>query len=110
MSNKVNTHFGVQKLAVDLSANSTAVYAGPCILVGMVCANDISAHDVLVLDGAATVAGAAASSPAGTSIDCFDMPIDTSLTVDPNDSATGILTVMFIPDHEGLAGSGAGLP
>jgi len=105
--NNVNILAGRLKAVVDLSTDSTTVYTGAGRLIGLVCANDISAHDVLVNDNATLMAGVAASSPAGTSIDCFGMPFSTSLVVDPDNLATGTLTVIFEPDHDGQAGDGA---
>jgi len=95
---------------VDLSDNSTAVYAGPCLLRGIHVVASLSAHDVVVDDDTTQIGGVPASAPIGSWFEFGDMRIETSLTVDPDDSATGTIAVVYKPFHDGGAGSGAGLP
>jgi len=93
--------------SVDCSTDSTTVYAGPCLLRGVIVSVGLSAHLVLIKDGSTTVAGLAASAAAGTNLNCYDMRLVTSLVVDPDNSSTGTITVVYKPDHGGLAGDGA---
>jgi len=89
--------------SVDLTDNSTVVYTGRCMLRSLIVAADISAHDVVVEDTGTTVAGIAASSAAGTVVDCGDLLCLTGITVDPNDAATGTVTVVYKPVYDTAA-------
>ena len=83
---------------VDVSNNSTTVFTGACIYYGAIVTTALSAHALPILDGANTIAAFAASaavgatsSPAGLAgIRCT-----TGIVVDPNDAATGTITVYF---------------
>lgn len=81
---------------VDLSTDSTTVFTGACIFYGAVVTTVLSAHACPILDGSNTIAAFAASAAVGTTtyppagIRCA-----TSLVVDPDNSATGIITVLF---------------
>jgi len=90
------THNECQYTVVDVADNSTTVYTGPCILYGLVVTTVLSAHALPVLDGATnTVAALAASAAVGTTTNYAGIRCDTSLVVDPNDSATGRITVIW---------------
>jgi hypothetical protein len=82
---------------VDVSNNSTTVYTGPCILFGVYVNTGLSANVLPILDGATTVVSLAASAAAGTSILYPGIRFNTSLIVDPNDAATGSITVAYRP-------------
>lgn len=81
---------------VDVATDSTTVSAGPAYLVGVYINTALSAHALPILDGAATKFTLPASAAAGTFY-----PIEgifaTSLIVDPNDAATGNITVIWRP-------------
>lgn len=83
---------------VDVADNSTTVYTGACIYYGATVTTALSAHALPVLDGAVTIDSFAASSAVGTyhgfthGVRCA-----TSLIVDPNDAATGNITVFYRP-------------
>ena len=80
---------------VDLSDNTTTIYTGPCILLGTHVNTVLSAHIVLITDGATTVASMPASTAAGTDNDYHGLRCETSLIVNPDDSSTGSLLVMW---------------
>jgi hypothetical protein len=81
---------------VDVSANSTTVYTGAgrlwCVHVSTV----LSAHACPIQDNATVIASLAASSAVGTTLN-FEggMPFATSLIVNPDDAATGTITVVY---------------
>ena len=85
------TDYGV----VDLNDNSTTVFTGPCTLHGIYVNTVLSAQVCPVLDGTTTVVSLPASTAAGTSILYPGIRFNTSLIVDPNDSATGSITVAY---------------
>ena len=95
-----------QYTVVDVSDNSTTVYANPCLLKGVIVTTALSAHVCPIQDDTVAVATLPASAAAGTQIDCYGVKILTSLVVDPNDSGTGMITVIWKPNHDGIAGSG----
>lgn len=83
---------------VNVADNSTTIYTGPCIYYGCVVTTVLSAHALPILDGANTIDSFAASAAVGTyhpfnhGVRCA-----TSLIVDPNDAATGNVTVFYRP-------------
>jgi hypothetical protein len=83
---------------VNVATDSTTVYTGPCIYYGAVVTTVLSAHALPILDGANTIDSFAASAAVGTyhpfnhGVRCA-----TSLIVDPNDAATGNITVLYRP-------------
>ena len=82
---------------VDVSVNSTTVYSGPCILYGVYVNTALSAHALPIADNTTTVVSIAASAAAGTNITFPGIRFETSLIVDPNDAATGSVTVAYRP-------------
>jgi hypothetical protein len=84
--------------AVDVANNSTTVYTGACIYYGCVVTTALSAHALPIQDGSVVIDSFAASSAVGTyhgfnhGVRCA-----TSLVVDPNDAATGNVTVFYRP-------------
>lgn len=91
---------------VNLETNSTTVYAGPCLLRGASVAVATSAQVCLIKDNTTIVTAVPASAPVGTWVEFGDGRIESSLVVDPDDSATGYITVIYKPFHDGGAGSG----
>jgi hypothetical protein len=80
---------------VDVSTDSTTVFTGPCILYGIYVNTVLSAHVLPMLDGATTVVSVPASTAAGTSILYPGIRFDTSLIVDPDNAATGSITIAY---------------
>jgi hypothetical protein len=91
-------HTECDYLSVDVSVDSTTVYNGPCIYYGGTVTTALSAHALPVQDNTTPIDAFAASSAIGTShnfaagIKCY-----TSLVVDPNDAATGNITIYYRP-------------
>ncbi len=83
---------------VDVANNSTTVYNGPCIYYGAVVTTALSAHDLPIQDGSTVIDSFAASSAVGV-YHPFNHGVrcGTSLVVDPNDAATGRITVLYRP-------------
>lgn len=82
---------------VDVSANSTTVYSGPCLLFGVYVNTVLSAHALPIVDGSTTVVSIVASAAVGTNVTFPGIRFETSLIVDPNDAATGSVTVAYLP-------------
>lgn len=80
---------------VDVSDNSTTVFTGPCILFGAYVNTVLSNHVLPIQDGSTTVVSLVALAAAGTSILYPGIRFDTSLIVNPNDAATGSVTIAF---------------
>ncbi len=94
---------------VDISDNDTEVYGSPAQLVGVHVHTTLSAHDCPIKDGGTSgdeLFNIPASTLAGTWLEGGNMRYSTTLHVDPNDAATGQVTVVYIPNLEGLAGDG----
>ena len=97
----------------DLSNNDTEVYGGSCCLIGVHVHTTLSAHDCPLKDGGTSgteLFNIPASTVAGTWLEAGGMYFSSTLHIDPNDSATGQVTVVYVPNKYGFAGSGAGLP
>ena len=92
---------------VNIAADFTTIYSGPVLLRGIYVNTTLSAHVVPVRDNSVTIFSIPASTAAGTFINCMDVRMETNLQVDPDNVATGNITVVYKPNHEGLAGSGA---
>lgn len=89
-------HNECQYTIVDVADNSTTVFTGPCILFGLTVTTVLSAHALPVQDGATNVVAAlAASAAVGTTTQYAGIRCDTSLIVNPNDAATGRVTVIW---------------
>lgn len=82
---------------VDVSVNSTTVYDGPAILYGVYVNTALSAHALPIQDGSTTVVSIAASAAVGTNETFPGIKFNTSLIVNPNDAATGSVTVAYRP-------------
>jgi hypothetical protein len=95
-----------QYTVVDVADNSTTVYSGPCIVKAMWVQTVLSAHVCPILDGAVPINSFAASAAVGTEIDFHGVKFVTSLIVDPNDSGTGKIIVVWKANHDGVAGTG----
>lgn len=85
---------------VDVSANDTEVYGGPCLLMGVYVNTALSAHTCPIKDGGTsgtTVVTLPASWTAGSMANFPGIRFETTLHVDPNDSGTGNITVAYRP-------------
>jgi hypothetical protein len=82
---------------VDVSDNTTTVYTGPVILHGVYVNTVLSNHELPIKNGTTAVVTIPAQAAAGAIYQPFDIVFDTSLVVDPNDAATGSITVAYRP-------------
>lgn len=98
--------------SVDLGANITTVIATPAVYAGAVVTSVLSAHICLVTDGTDRIDALVASTAQGSvTAGGQTVPIRVAkIVVDPDDAATGTLSVRYKKDNEGEAGDGAGLP
>jgi hypothetical protein len=87
-------YYSVQNTATD---GPTAIYAGPALLLGVYINTTLSAHTVILADASTTVVTIPASLAAGTSILYPGIRFETSLQIDPDNSSTGNLTVVYRP-------------
>ena len=89
------THMQSEYAVVNVADNSTTIYTGQSMVYGVYVNTVLSAHALPIKDGTVTVVTLAASSAVGTYIVLPGVRFDTSLIVDPNDSATGSITVFY---------------
>jgi hypothetical protein len=83
---------------VDVADNSTTISAVPALLYSIHVNTALSAHALPITDSSTTVLSLAASAAVGTNLDWpKGIPFLTSLIVDPNDAATGSITVVWAP-------------
>lgn len=82
---------------VDTSDNSTTVYSGKVLVRGVYVNTSLSAHTVILKNDSTAVFTIPSSTGAGTFIPFGDVSFDTSLVVDPDDSSTGSITVIYKP-------------
>lgn len=85
---------------VDLSDNTTVVYTGRCMLRSLHITVVMSAHTITVDDTGTPVVGLPASGAVGTNQNCGDLLCLTGITVTPNASSTGKMTVVYKPLHD----------
>lgn len=90
----------VNATVVDLSADSTTVYAGPAFLMGVYVDVVLSAHACPIKDGTSTILNI----PASTAVGAFSIgnsgcaiKFNTSLIIDPDNAATGTVVVYWRP-------------
>jgi hypothetical protein len=87
---------------VDVATDTTTVFTGRCYLYGVYINTVLSAHALPIVDGSTTLVTIPASAAAGTHFPLPGILFATSLIVDPNDAATGNVTLAYTP--EGWAG------
>lgn len=82
---------------VDVSVDVTTVYTGACLLLGVYVNTALSAQTCPITDAAVTVVTLPASAAAGSMYTFPGILFATSLIVNPNDAATGNITVAYRP-------------
>jgi len=82
---------------VSVADDSTTVYTGPCMLYGVYINTVLSAHALPIKDGTTTVVTIPASAAAGAHYPIPGIRFETSLIVDPDNSATGDVVVAYRP-------------
>tara|TARA_R110000744_G_scaffold377344_1_gene492258 strand:+ start:94 stop:396 length:303 start_codon:yes stop_codon:yes gene_type:complete len=95
MSDKLVTKEKTNWTAVNAATDSTIVAAGPCVLVGLFVNTVLSAHTVVIQDNATPIVTLPASTAAGTYYQFDNLVCNHSLVMNPNDSSTGNVTVMY---------------
>ena len=82
---------------VNVADDSTTVYNGPALLFGVYVNTALSAHALPIKDATVSVVSVAASAAVGTNFTFPGIRFETSLIVDPDNSATGSVTVAYRP-------------
>jgi predicted transcriptional regulator len=90
-------HTECEYAVVNVADNSTTVYTGPCILYGVYVNTVLSAHVLPIQDGSTAIVSLAASAAAGTNVTLPGIRFNTSLIVNPDDAATGSVTIAYRP-------------
>jgi hypothetical protein len=80
---------------VDTSNNTVTVLATPGYVYGVFVNTALSAHTVVIKDATAAIATIPASAAAGANYNLFGVYCATSIVVDPDDSSTGSITVVY---------------
>lgn len=97
---------------VPIADDTTTVYTGPVVVLGVYINTVLSAHVLPIKDGATTVITIPASAAAGAHYPIPSIRFETSLIVDPDNAATGNVTVAYRPVNpsfvDGLAQIGTG--
>ena len=89
------THQECLYAVVNVATDSTTVSTTPAILYGIYVNTALSAHALPIVDSATTVVTIPASAAAGSIYTFPGIRFETSLIVDPNDAATGSITVAY---------------
>jgi len=87
-----------KQTVVDTSANSTTLSTRPTILTGVYVNTALSAHTVVIKNGATAAYTLPASLAAGTYLalgGIAGVTLDAGLVIDPDDSSTGSITVEY---------------
>jgi len=82
---------------VNVADNTTTVYDGPALLFGVYVNTALSANALPIQDSSTTVVSIAASAAVGTNITFPGIRFETSLIVNPDDAATGSVTIAYRP-------------
>lgn len=90
--------------SVDLSNDVTTITAVPCLVGGAIVTTALSAHACPIQDATTPVLTLPASSAVGTmiSFDPNGVRFETSLVVDPDNAATGVISVFYKPLRSGV--------
>jgi hypothetical protein len=83
---------------VDVATDSTTVFTGRSFLTGVYVNTALSAHALPIKNDTTTLVTIPASAAAGSVYLFPEILFDTSLIVDPNDAATGNITISYTPD------------
>lgn len=83
---------------VDVATNSTTVVSSSARLYGIYVNTALSAHALPIQDNTTAIITIPASTAAGTLYEFPGVLFSTSLVVDPNDAATGNVTLFYAED------------
>lgn len=81
---------------VSIGDDSTTVYTGRCFLYGIYVNTVLSAHALPIKNGSTTLVTLPASAAAGAHYNFPGILFDTSLIVDPDDTASGNITLAYV--------------
>ena len=82
--------------SVDLANDVTTITHVPCLVKGAIVTTVLSANDCPIKDGSTTVYTLPASSTVGSKVmDEDGCRFETNLIVDPDNAATGVITVFY---------------
>lgn len=87
----LRTHYAV----VNVADNVTTVHGDRALLYGVYVNTALSAHALPIQDGTTAVITLPASTAAGTLIELPGLEFGTSIVVDPDDAATGNVTLFY---------------
>ena len=90
-------HTECNATVVDVATDSTTVSSAPALLFGIYVNTVLSAHACPIQDNATDKITLIASLAAGTNLSFPGARFETSLIVNPNDAATGNITVFWRP-------------
>ena len=84
---------------VDLSDNTTSITTATALIRGVSIVTTISGQTVPIMNGSAgsTQFTIPASSVSGAWIECGDTRMENGIYIDPNDAATGTISVIWKP-------------
>jgi hypothetical protein len=86
------------KVSINLATDAAQVICGgPCKLHGIYVDTALSAHACPILDGAVTVFSLVASLAVGSKLNFDGMLFESSLELNSNDAATGIVVISYEP-------------
>jgi len=97
MANEISSQPEYKHAVVDIEDNSTVIDADGGQLRGIYVNTTLSAHAVPITDNSVTIFSIPASLAAGSFIDFGDVRFETDLTIDPDNAATGSITVIYKP-------------
>ena len=82
----------------DVSVDGpTVIYAGPALLLGVYVNTSIATATVVLADNTTAKVTLPVSLAAGASVNCYGARFETTLVIDPGDTATGNVTVFYRP-------------
>lgn len=84
-----------KKAVIDTSNNTTTIILVPALVKGVYINTALSAHTVNIEDGTEASFVIPASAAAGNFYDFDATRFETSLIIDPDDSSTGNITVLY---------------
>lgn len=88
----------IRYTVVNVADDSTTVSSAPAILYSVHVNTALSAHACPIADSSTTVLSLAASAAVGTNLSWPNgIPFATSLVVDPDNSGTGSITLVWAP-------------
>lgn len=88
----------IRYTVVNVADDSTTVSSAPAILYSVHVNTALSAHACPIADNSTTVLSLAASAAVGTNLSWPNgIPFATSLVVDPDNAATGSITLVWAP-------------